>query len=172
MPPWHVNPQVGIQEFTNDRGLTEAERATILAWVDQGALEGDPTQAPASLEFNDALVWRLENQMGSPPDLVVESEPYDLAAVTQDKWFRPMTPTGLTEERWVKAIEIRPKNDASRRVVHHSLAFLLQQEDGKRGLPEDVDVPFGPSLFMEWAVGKAGQIFRPDTGKLLSLIHI
>jgi hypothetical protein len=167
MPPWHVNPQVGIQEFTNDRGLTEAERATILAWVDQGALEGDPTQAPAALEFNDALVWRLENQMGSPPDLVVESEPYDLAAVTQDKWFRPMTPTGLTEERWVKAIEIRPKNDASRRVVHHSLAFLLQQEDGKRGLPEDVDVPFGPSLFMEWAVGKAGQIFRPDTGKLM-----
>ena len=75
MPPWHVNPQVGIQEFTNDRGLTEAERATILAWVDQGALEGDPAQAPASLEFNDALVWRLENQMGSPPDLVVESEP-------------------------------------------------------------------------------------------------
>lgn len=167
MPPWHVNPQVGIQEFTNDRGLTEAERATILAWVDQGAPEGDPALAPAAVEFNDALVWRLENQMGSPPDLVVASEPYDLAAVTQDKWFRPMTPTGLTEERWVKAIEIRPKNDASRRVVHHSLAFLLQQEDGKRGLPEDVDVPFGPSLFMEWAVGKAGQIFRPDTGKLM-----
>jgi len=167
MPPWHVNPQVGIQEFTNDRGLTDAERATILAWVDQGAPEGDPALAPAAVEFNDALVWRLENQMGSPPDLVVASESYDLAAVTQDKWFRPMTPTGLTEERWVKAIEIRPKNDASRRVVHHSLAFLLQQEDGKRGLPEDVDVPFGPSLFMEWAVGKAGQIFRPDTGKLM-----
>lgn len=167
MPPWHINPQVGIQEFTNDRGLTEAERATILAWVDQGAPEGDPAKAPAALEFNDALVWRLENQIGSPPDLVVASEPYDLAAVTQDKWFRPTTSTGLTEERWVKAIEIRPKNDASRRVVHHSLAFLLQQEDGKRGLPEDVDVPFGPSLFMEWAVGKAGQIFRPDTGKLM-----
>lgn len=167
MPPWHVNPQVGIQDFANDRGLSDEERATILAWVDQGAPEGDASEAPAPLDFNDALVWRLEDQMGSPPDLVVESEPYDLAAVTQDKWFRPSTPTGLTEERWVKAIEIRPKNDASRRVVHHSLAFLLQQEDGKRGLPDDVDVPFGPSLFMEWAVGKAGQIFRPDTGKLM-----
>ncbi len=167
MPPWHVNPQVGIQDFANDRGLSDEERAAILAWVDQGAPEGDASEAPAPLNFNDALVWRLENQMGSAPDLVVESEPFDLDAVTQDKWFRPSTPTGLTEERWVKAIEIRPKNDASRRVVHHSLAFLVQQEDGKRGLPEDVDVPFGPSLFMEWAVGKAGQIFRPDTGKLM-----
>jgi len=167
MPPWHVNPQVGIQDFANDRGLSDEERAAILAWVDQGAPEGDASEAPAPLNFNDALVWRLEDQMGSAPDLVVESEPFDLDAVTQDKWFRPSTPTGLTEERWVKAIEIRPKNDASRRVVHHSLAFLVQQEDGKRGLPEDVDVPFGPSLFMEWAVGKAGQIFRPDTGKLM-----
>jgi len=52
-------------------------------------------------------------------------------------------------------------------VVHHALAFLLQQDDNKKGLPEDVDIPFGPSLFMEWAVGKAGQIFRPDTGKLM-----
>ncbi|MBU15783.1 MAG: hypothetical protein CMQ14_11995, partial [Gammaproteobacteria bacterium] len=167
MPPWHVNPQVGIQDFANDRGLSDEERAAILAWVDQGAPEGDASEAPVPLDFNDALVWRLEDQMGSAPDLVVASEPFDLDAVTQDKWFRPSTPTGLTEERWVKAIEIRPKNDASRRVVHHSLAFLVQQEDGKRGLPGDVDVPFGPSLFMEWAVGKAGQIFRPDTGKLM-----
>jgi mono/diheme cytochrome c family protein len=167
MPPWHVNPQVGIQDFANDRGLSDKERAAILAWVDQGAPEGDASEAPVPLDFNDALVWRLEDQMGSAPDLVVASEPFDLDAVTQDKWFRPSTPTGLTEERCVKAIEIRPKNDASRRVVHHSLAFLVQQEDGKRGLPGDVDVPFGPSLFMEWAVGKAGQIFRPDTGKLM-----
>ncbi|MCG8413871.1 MAG: cytochrome c [Pseudomonadales bacterium] len=167
MPPWHVNPQIGIQEFTNDRGLTEEQRQTILAWVDQGAPEGDPSLAPEPLQFDDALVWRLEEQMGSAPDLVVESEPFDLAAVTQDKWFRPSTPTGLEEERWVKAIEIRPKNSESRQVVHHALAFLMQQDDGKRGLPEDVDIPFGPSLFMEWAVGKAGQIFRPDTGKLM-----
>ncbi|MDP6415920.1 MAG: hypothetical protein QGG54_12985 [Gammaproteobacteria bacterium] len=167
MPPWHINPDVGVQEFTNDRGLTEEERQTIIAWVDGGAPEGDASQAPAAREFDDALVWRLEKEMGSAPDLVVESEPYDLAAVTQDKWFRPTTATGLTEEKWVKAIEIRPKNAESRSVVHHSLAFLVQQEDGKAGLPDDVDIPFGPSLFMEWAVGKAGQIFRPDTGKLM-----
>ncbi len=167
MPPWHINPNVGVQEFTNDRGLSEVERQTILAWVDQGAREGNASQAPAPREFNDALVWRLEEQMGAPPDLIVESEPYDLAAVTQDKWFRPTTPTGLTEAKWVKAIEIRPKNAETRKVVHHSLAFLLQEVDSRVGMPDDVNIPFGPSLFMEWAVGKAGQIFRPDTGKLM-----
>ncbi|PCI75013.1 MAG: hypothetical protein COB20_13865 [SAR86 cluster bacterium] len=167
MPPWHVNPDVGVQEFANDRGLSPEQRQTILAWVDQGALEGNPSEAPAAREFNDALIWRLENEMGAPPDLVVQSEKFDLAAVTQDKWFRPTTPTGLTEAKWVKAIEIRPMNVESRKVVHHSLAFLVQQDDGKAGIPEGVEVPFGPNLFMEWAVGKAGQVFRPDTGKLM-----
>jgi len=167
MPPWHINPEVGIQDFANDRGLTMEERQTILDWVDQGAMLGDMSKAPAPRVFEDALVWQLEDQMGSAPDLVVQSEKFDLAPVTQDKWFRPVVPTGLTEEKWVKAIEIRPVDPASRRVVHHALAFLIQQDDGKAGLPEDVDVPFGPSLFMEWAVGKAGQIFRPDTGKLM-----
>ena len=167
MPPWHINPDVGVQEFANDGGLSKEQRQTILAWVDQGALEGDAAKAPKALEFNDALIWRLESELGAPPDLVVASEPYDLAAVTQDKWFRPTTPTGLTEEKWVKAIEIRPVNMASRSVVHHSLAFLMQQDDGKAGIPEGANIPFGPSLFMEWAVGKAGQVFRPDTGKLM-----
>ncbi len=167
MPPWHLNPQVGIQEFVNDRGLTQSERQTIIDWVDQGAPQGNMRNAPSPVEFNDELVWRLEEQMGSAPDLMLKSEPFDLAAVTQDKWFRPMVETGLTEEKWVKAIEIRPVDDASRRVVHHALAFLIQNDTERKGLPTDVDIPFGPSLFMEWAVGKAGQIFRPDSGKLM-----
>ncbi|MEZ5489763.1 MAG: hypothetical protein R3F50_05535 [Gammaproteobacteria bacterium] len=167
MPPWHINPEVGIQDFANDRGLSAEERQLIIAWADQGAPLGDASQAPAPREFNDALVWRLEDEMGGPPELTVLSEPYDLAARTQDKWFRPMTPTGLTEARWVKAIEIRPVNSESRSVIHHSLAFLIQNEEEATGLPEGVDLQFGPSLFMEWAVGKAGQIFRPDSGKLM-----
>lgn len=169
MPPWHINPNVGIQEFENDRGLTAEQREAIIAWVDQGAPQGDMSKAPAPRQFNEQLVWRLQEELGSAPDLVVASEKYDLPAVSQDKWFRPITPTGLTEEKWVKAIEIRPMNAESRRVVHHSLAFLLQNEAGHEqdGLPADLDMQMGPSLFMEWAVGKAGQVFKPDAGKLM-----
>lgn len=167
MPPWHLNPTVGIQDYANDRSLTEAERQTLIDWVDQGAPRGNPDKAPAPSEFVEGDVWRLEYELGEEPDLVVESEPYDLPAETQDKWFRPTTPTGLEERKWVKAIEVRPVNDASRQVVHHTLAFLQQDEEEIIGLPEGVQPPGGAGLFMEWAVGKAGQVFRPDSGKLM-----
>ncbi|MCH8176304.1 MAG: hypothetical protein IIC59_14095, partial [Proteobacteria bacterium] len=167
MPPWHLNPDVGIQDFANDRSLSVEQRKTIIDWVDQGAVQGDENLAPAPREFSDALAWRLQDQMGAPPDLIVKADPFDLAARTQDKWFRPSTPTGLTEEKWVKAIEIRPVNPETRRVVHHAIAFLIQDERGRTGLPDGVKVQAGPGLFMEWAVGKVGQVFRPDSGKLM-----
>src|SRR5437870_12566862 len=40
MPPWHADPSHG--EFLNDRRLSAAEKETILAWVREGAPEGDP----------------------------------------------------------------------------------------------------------------------------------
>ena len=40
MPPWHIDKTVGIQQFKNDRSLSDDQIATILAWVDQGAVEG------------------------------------------------------------------------------------------------------------------------------------
>src|SRR5215813_782253 len=41
MPPWHIDKTVGIQQFKNDRSLTDAQIATIVKWVDNGAPEGD-----------------------------------------------------------------------------------------------------------------------------------
>lgn len=57
-----------------------------------------------------------------------------------------------------------------RRIVHHALAFLLQDEEGVTGLAStaidmETDQPLGPAgLFMEWAVGKVGKIF-PAVGE-------
>jgi len=93
-------------------------------------------------------------------------------AVAQDAWYKPAAETGLTESRWVRAIEIRPSTVAGRRVTHHALARLLQDEPGATepratsALPTG-DEPIGPGLFMEWAVGKQGEMMRPNTGKLM-----
>src|SRR3954470_21173807 len=40
MPVWLADPAHGT--FNNDRRLSEAEIATMAAWVDAGAPEGDP----------------------------------------------------------------------------------------------------------------------------------
>jgi len=117
MPPWHINRTVGIQEFKNDRGLSDEQIATIVAWVDAGAPEGDPADMPPPRQFPDPRQWQLAGQFGEP-DLIVKSEPYTLAAETQDKWFRPVVETGVTEARWVKATEIKPSFPDGRRIVH------------------------------------------------------
>jgi hypothetical protein len=167
MPPWHIDKSIGVREFRNDRSLTDAEVNAIVSWVDAGAPEGDPRDLPPPVRFPDPTGWQLAKDFG-PPDLVVKSPPYTLAAHTQDKWFRPVSETGLTEERWVRAIEIRPSFPDGRRIVHHVLTTLDQGEKGVTGLAHTAhDVQTGPGLFMEWAVGKVGEVFPADAGKLM-----
>jgi len=45
MPPWSAD-QNASHKFANDRSLSEADRNTLLAWVEAGAPEGNPKEAP------------------------------------------------------------------------------------------------------------------------------
>ena len=167
MPPWHIDKTVGIRDFKNDRSLTDDQIETIVRWVDGGTPLGDPHDLPPAPTFPDPTGWQLEKDFGKP-DLILKSPPYTLAARTQDKWFRPVTETGLTEPRWVRAIEIRPSYPNGRRIVHHVLTLLDQQEDGVTGLASSAEhAQMTAGLFMEWAVGKVGEIFAADAGKLM-----
>ncbi len=164
MPPWHIDKAVGIQEFKNDTSLTEAQIATVVAWVDAGAPRGNPEDLPAVAQFADDDVWNYADLFGGAPDLVVYSTPYTMPALAQDHWWKPEVPTGLSEDRWIRGIEIRPSSVPGRRITHHALARLQQEEDEEAlGAASD----FGPGLLMEWAVGKQGEIMRPNSGKLI-----
>ena len=168
MPPWHIDKTVGIQQFKNDRSLSDAQIDAILSWVDGGSPMGDPADLPPAIKFPDPNRWQLAEKLGTAPDLVVRSIPYTLAARTQDKWFRPVVETGLTEARWVRAIEVKPVRANDRKIVHHVLAYLLQDEPEVTGLASTAhDHQANAGLFMEWAVGKTGQIFAEDAGKLM-----
>jgi hypothetical protein len=168
MPPWHIDKTVGIQSFKNDRSLSDEQIATLVKWVDDGTPLGNAADMPPAPKFPDPNRWHYADQFG-PPDLVLRSKPYDMSARTQDKWFRPVTETGLKEARWVRAIEIKPVKPEHRKVVHHVLTLLEQQEAG--GITnlahEAHDVQRSAGLFMEWAVGKTGEIFNTDAGKLM-----
>ena len=94
-----------------------------------------------------------------------------MPAVAQDAWYRPSVETGLTEPRWVRAIEIHPSTVKGRKITHHALATLRQQEGGNNAAAADSAAAFAGfgagGLFMEWAVGKQGEIMRPNSGKLM-----
>ena len=165
MPPWHIDPSVGIQDFQNDRSLTAAEIDTIVRWADGGAPRGNPADLPPPAVFADDDVWNFADLFGGPPDLVVRSTPHTLPALSQDHWWKPVVPTGLTEDRWIRAIEIRPSTVAGRSITHHALAHLQQEEDDPESLA--LASGLGAGLLMEWAVGKQGEIMRENSGKLI-----
>ena len=167
MPPWHIDKTVGIQHFENDRSLTDDQIDTVVRWVDAGAPQGDPKDMPPPRTWPDGNGWVYAERFGAP-DLVVKSPPHTTPARAQDVWYKPVVATNLTEPRWVRAIEIRPSTTEGRRVTHHAVA-RLQQDDGfdfRRTTANDPGGD-GPGLFMEWAVGKQGEVMRPNTGKLM-----
>jgi hypothetical protein len=166
MPPWHIDKTVGIQEFKNDRSLSDQQIDTIVRWVEAGAPKGDPKDMPAPKHWPDESKWQLAAKYGQP-DLVIKSAPYTIPAVAQDAWWRPITETGITEPRWVRAIEIRPSSEKGRKVTHHALARLQQPENMRAELFTNDPNVVGDGLFMEWAVGKNGDEMRPDSGRLM-----
>src|SRR5215469_18648120 len=160
MPPWHLDKTVGIQHFQNDLSLTEEQISVIERWVDAGAPPGDPKDMPPAKQWPTDDGWQLSKQFGEP-DLIIKSQPYTMPAHGQDQWFRPLTQIPLTEARWVRAVEMRPASAAGRKITHHALAYLQQEEPGSNaGIQTQ-------GLLMEWAVNKNFDIYRPNTGKLL-----
>ena len=132
MPPWGLERNIGIQQFKADPSLTDDEIATITKWVDGGALQGNPADAPPPLKFADsgaASPWSI-----GTPDLVVTMPAQTIPAIGPDWWPDVVVDSGLTEDRYIQAVETKPTTAASNRVVHHAFQ-TLQFPDGTGGIP-------------------------------------
>ncbi len=178
MPPWHIDRAIGVQKFKNDFSLTDDQLDTVVAWVDQGAREGNPADMPRLKPVEDKLFWQGERDGYGAPDLVVKSPEYAMPAVSQDQWWRPIVNIeGLNEPRWARMVEIRPTNIQGRKIMHHSIAHLVLNNDpesvdrgtasGGRGQLDDQDLVNARPNLMEWAIGKGYDRFPDGTGKLL-----
>jgi hypothetical protein len=168
MPPWHLDKTVGIQKFQNDISISDEQIATITRWVDEGAPLGNPKDMPAPKQWPSDDGWQLAKQFGQP-DLVIDSGSYTMPAHGQDIWWKPLSEVPITEPRWVRAVEIRPATPDGRKIMHHVLARLQQDEpDLRKTLFTGTDADSnGPGMLMEWAIGKNYDVYRPNTGKLL-----
>jgi hypothetical protein len=153
MPPWHLDKTVGIRHYKNDRSLSDDEIATVLRWVDTGAPQGNPADMPAPLAFRPDADWFI----GEPDLKVTTPSDFTMYASGPDWWIDQFADVELTEDRWIKAMEIKPSNP---KVVHHVVVYAIEP-DAPEGTPET-----GVQLH-EYAVGKYGDIFGENTGRLL-----
>lgn len=125
MPPWHADPKIG--EWKNDRHLSAQEIDTIAGWVDAGAPEGDPKDAPAPRKFLDG--W----QIGTPDAVYTIPKKERVPAEGTIPYRNLFVVTGLKEDKWVQAVEIRP---TARAVVHHVLAFVVWPLNRLKEMPK------------------------------------
>ena len=162
MPPWHLDPTVGIQDYKNDVSLTPDEIDTVVRWVDAGAPEGDPADLPEPLEFPRADAWEVEAMLGRPPDFVVRSTPYHVVANGQDQWWNPeLDFEGFDEPRYIRAAEFKPSWPLGIKVTHHGHATLRRDapvEGGER--PPSVRL-------VGMGIGKRWDVLPEGVGKLL-----
>src|SRR5213594_4038481 len=107
MPPWYADPNYG--HFVNDRSLKQSEIDTLAKWADNGAVGGDPKDAPPPIEWPTGG-W------GIRPDVVVDLPAYDVPAKGVLEWELIALPSPFKGETWITSMEILP-GDAS--VVHH-----------------------------------------------------
>ena len=152
MPPWHLDKTVGIREYKNDISLSDSQIATIVKWVDSGAPQGDPADLPKPMDFSNEDTWFI-----GQPDLLVTTDEFKMYAKGSDWWIDQYAELTLTEDRWIKAMEIKPSN---RRIVHHAVVYAIEP-DAPAGTPES-----GVQL-TEYAVGKYGDTFADNTSRLL-----
>src|SRR3989441_503957 len=153
MPPWHLDKTVGIRHYKNDRSLSDEEIATVVRWVDSGAPQGNPAEMPPPLTFRSEADWFI----GEPDLKVTTPNDFAMYATGPDWWIDQFADVELTEDRWIKAMEIKPSNP---KIVHHVVIYVIEP-DAPEGTPET-----GVQLH-EYAVGKYGDIFGENTGRLL-----
>ncbi len=138
-PPWFAEPNIG--HFANDWRLSQAEIDTIGKWADAGAPQGNAADMPPTPKYTEGWV------LGEPDVVIQMPASYDVPAegVIPYKYFT--APTGFTEDKWIRGIEVRPGN---RKVVHHIILNLREPGTGGRlGSLGGTAPGLQPSLYRE-----------------------
>ena len=181
MPPWFIEKNVGIQKFKDDISLSDEEIARIATWVDGGAPQGNPADMPPPRQFADANAWSI-----GEPDLIIDSPLMTVEPLAGD-FHNPYVgavPTGLTEDRWIAAFEVkeyrpgetwrtpgRPGGGNDYFVLHHQIMSSVPPEEGDPGRdgrnPEAVLERLKGTFQYVYEVGQNSQFIAKDVGVAL-----
>ena len=147
MPPYAYDQHIGVQDLIGDWRMEQDDIDKIVAWVNAGSPLGDPEKALPRPDLKDPNEWNFAADLGQP-DLIVPSVSMDIPANGNDLWSNHYVSSGLSVDRCIKAVQVKPRGDA-RAVVHHANSSVeVLKEDGDRER-------YG--MLTEYAMGKWGE---------------
>ncbi len=161
MPPWPPNQD--FRELAHANVLTDDEITLINQWVDFGAPEGDPMNAPEPPVFDN--VSEITDE-----DMILELPEYTVPPISSDLYKCFVIQTDLGEDKSITGIEIIPGN---RNIVHHVLVY---QDLSNSAVNQDNNDPsegftcFGTpgsssaELIAGWAPGSRARILPAGMG--------
>jgi hypothetical protein len=153
MPPWFAAPPARGEHspWANDRSLGESDKADLLAWLSGDLKKGDPADAPLPRTYADG--WLI----GTPDAVLQIPKPIAVKAQGTMAYQHVSVETDFDEDRWVKALEVRP---TAREVVHHVLVFAVP-----RGMPRAVGEAQG--FFAAYVPGNSTLLYPEGYAKKL-----
>ena len=152
MPPYAYDHGIGIQQLKGDWRMAQEDIDKVVAWVNNGAPQGDPDYVLPPPDLPDPDEWNFAAELGQP-DLIVPSEPIDIPANGNDVWSKHFVPTGLTADRCIKAVQVKPVGLQSKSVVHHANSHVY--------VPDENGELQREAQLTEYAMGKWGELM-PD----------
>jgi copper type II ascorbate-dependent monooxygenase-like protein len=156
MPPWHLDSQYG--KWENDRRLSQKEIDAVVAWIDDGAKEGNPKDLPALPKL--ASGWQIgepDLTFQMPAEFTVSAEgsvPYQYFTV----------PTNFKEDRYIQALEARAGNLS---VVHHIVMYVREPGEQLRQRGQARKFNIGDGILGALSPGQTPFVAKPGQAKLI-----
>jgi hypothetical protein len=129
MPPWLADPS--CDDYSNDPQLSDAQIETIRAWVQGGALEGDPASPGAKIDPGGVLALsRVDATVAMKAPYLQSIEPDEVRCFVLD-WPE-------TTARYVTGFRANPGNA---KTVHHVIAYMASPAQQQVVEALDADAP-------------------------------
>lgn len=128
MPKW--KPDIAYSHFENENGLTDIERRTIVAWIDNKMPKGKGSD---KVEY----VLPSNNSVIGVPDYSFELKGgYEIKGNGKETFATIKIPFEFEEEFYLRALEFLPDH---RELIHHVSIFVLEQKEGDIDMTGGID---------------------------------
>ncbi len=150
MPPWRAAGEHGL--FEGDRRLTDEQKETLLGWIEQGAIEGDPEQEPEPLEQGQRSLPRVDESLEQPEGFTPDQDP-DTYRCFLYEWPHET-------RKFVTGMSVEPERVD---LVHHGVVYLVAP-DAVAGMRARDEAGEGPGFDCYNAIGLGAWLTSYEPG--------